>query len=144
MGGTERVDAAEWPQVLLSSRLSGGPGPHRLPPGEENARGGPLRFSCDGLKVANRASLLGAPGLTTRNKKLLGARGIATSNKDATNRAMILCPWRFISVSHDVSSLDLWTSEDLAARTSPPQSVHNHSQLRNRCLECKWNSSSNI
>ena len=59
MGGTERVDAAEWPQVLLSSRLSGGPGPHRLPPGEENARGGPLRFSCDGLKG-------GKQGIATR------------------------------------------------------------------------------
>ena len=29
-------------------------------------------------------TLLGAPGLTTRNKKLLGAPGIATSSKDAT------------------------------------------------------------
>ena len=28
--------------------------------------------------------LLGAPGLTTRNKKLLGAKGIATRSKDAT------------------------------------------------------------
>ena len=28
--------------------------------------------------------LLGAPGLTTRNKKLLGAPGIATRSKDAT------------------------------------------------------------
>ena len=27
--------------------------------------------------------LLGAPGLTTRNKKLLGAPGIATRSKDA-------------------------------------------------------------
>ena len=26
--------------------------------------------------------LLGAPGLTTRNKKLLGAKGIATGSKD--------------------------------------------------------------
>ena len=29
-------------------------------------------------------TLLGAPGLTIRNKKLLGAPGIATRNKDAT------------------------------------------------------------
>ena len=28
--------------------------------------------------------LLGAPGLTTRNKKLLGAPGMATRSKDAT------------------------------------------------------------
>ena len=28
--------------------------------------------------------LLGAPGLTTKNKKLLGAPGIATRSKDAT------------------------------------------------------------
>ena len=28
-------------------------------------------------------TLLGAPGLTTRNKKLLGAPGIATRSKDA-------------------------------------------------------------
>ena len=36
--------------------------------------------------------LLGAPGLTTRNKKLLGAPGIATRSKDATNGAPLeLC-----------------------------------------------------
>ena len=29
-------------------------------------------------------TLLGSPGLTTRNKKLLGAPGIATRSKDAT------------------------------------------------------------
>ena len=29
-------------------------------------------------------TLLGAPGLTTSNKKLLGAKGIATRSKDAT------------------------------------------------------------
>ena len=29
--------------------------------------------------------LLGAPGLTARNKKLLGAKGIATRSKDATS-----------------------------------------------------------
>ena len=29
--------------------------------------------------------LLGAPGITTRNKKLLGAKGIATRSKDATS-----------------------------------------------------------
>ena len=29
-------------------------------------------------------TLLGAPGLTTRNKKLLSTKGIATSSKDAT------------------------------------------------------------
>ena len=29
-------------------------------------------------------TLLGAPGLTTRNNKLLGAKGIATRSKDAT------------------------------------------------------------
>ena len=31
--------------------------------------------------------LLGAPGLTTRNKKLLGAKGIATRSNNATNGA---------------------------------------------------------
>ena len=29
-------------------------------------------------------TLLGAPGLTTRNKKLLGTKGIATRSKDAS------------------------------------------------------------
>ena len=29
-------------------------------------------------------TLLGAPGLTTSNKKLLGAKGVATRSKDAT------------------------------------------------------------
>ena len=33
--------------------------------------------------------LLGAPGLTTRNKKLLGAPGIATRSKDATRNKCI-------------------------------------------------------
>ena len=37
----------------------------------------------DSLLLGAR-TLLGAPGLTTRNKKLLGAPGIATRSKDAT------------------------------------------------------------
>ena len=37
------------------------------------------------LGVIGARTLLGAPGLTTRNKKLLGAPGIATRSKDATN-----------------------------------------------------------
>ena len=32
-------------------------------------------------------TLLGAPGLTTRNEKLLGTKGIATRSKDATRGA---------------------------------------------------------
>ena len=35
-------------------------------------------------------TLLGAPGLTTRNKKLLGAKGIATRSKDATSSSALL------------------------------------------------------
>ena len=33
---------------------------------------------------------LGAPGLTTRNKKLLQTKGIATRSKDATNSSYLL------------------------------------------------------
>ena len=36
-------------------------------------------------------TLLGAPGLTTRNKKLLGAPGIATRSKDATRGSYGKC-----------------------------------------------------
>ena len=37
------------------------------------------------LALRGARTLLGAPGLTTRNNKLLGAPGIATRNKDATS-----------------------------------------------------------
>ena len=35
-------------------------------------------------RLSSSKIYLGAPGLTTRNKKLLGAPGIATRSKDAT------------------------------------------------------------
>ena len=38
-----------------------------------------------GMLPLGARTLLGAPGLTTRNKKLLGAKGIATRSKDATS-----------------------------------------------------------
>ena len=38
-------------------------------------------------KLLGARTLLRAPGLTTRNKKLLGAKGIATRSKDATRGA---------------------------------------------------------
>ena len=38
-------------------------------------------------------TLLGAPGIATRNKKLLGAKGIATRSKDATILFLSECPW---------------------------------------------------
>ena len=36
------------------------------------------------IYILRARMLLGAPGLTTRNKKLLGAPGIATRSKDGT------------------------------------------------------------
>ena len=38
-----------------------------------------------GIATNGARTLLGAPGLTTRNKKLLGTKGIATMSKDATS-----------------------------------------------------------
>ena len=38
----------------------------------------------DPITLPTPCKLLGAPGLTTRNKKLLGAPGIAARSKDAT------------------------------------------------------------
>ena len=46
-------------------------------------RGKAAMFSANPVLLGAR-TLLGAPGLTTRNKKLLGAPGIATRSKDAT------------------------------------------------------------
>ena len=47
------------------------------------------RASTSGSNATRRLgarTLLGAPGIATRNKKLLGAKGIAIRSKDATRR----------------------------------------------------------
>ena len=44
------------------------------------------------LLLGARTLKIGAPGLTTRNKKLLGAKGIATSNK----KLLVLLRIRFL------------------------------------------------
>ena len=49
-------------------------------------------------------TLLGAPGLTTRNKKLLGAPGIATGSKDATMKP-----------HHIIPEASTWTATPLTA-----------------------------
>ena len=43
-----------------------------------------MRHSRAETGLLGARTLLGAPGLTTRNKKLLGAPGSATRSKDAT------------------------------------------------------------
>ena len=40
-----------------------------------------MERSISSISVLNKRTLLGAPGIATRNKKLLGAPGIATGNK---------------------------------------------------------------
>ena len=48
----------------------------------------PRAISCaarvEAIALRSKRTLLGVPGLTTRNKKLLGTKGIATRSKDAT------------------------------------------------------------
>ena len=39
-------------------------------------------------------TLLGAPGLTTRNKKLLGAPGIVTRSMESSRALGLIVPWR--------------------------------------------------
>ena len=92
------IHSKAWPGLLYSTAR------HEVAQGLQKPGGlAPVRFripSCDlrstGREVhsrrlgnycnsifMSRATLLGAPGLTTRSKKLLGAKGIATRSKEA-------------------------------------------------------------
>ena len=55
-------------------------------------------------------TLLGAPGLTTRNKKLLGTKGIATRSKDAT-RLEAIARWETFDMPNALFGLDSKTQK---------------------------------